>query len=125
MTFLKMRASFWKGWSWTTGRGASVFRLVVQYVAFVLDTSWNKVNFKSNSHIVEFGILTSCYISPKFNGRLVRKRNGQSFLGLGIQHVVKHSTVISCIRNLHRAAMLVSDIFVIFSCNVQLQLNST
>jgi hypothetical protein len=57
MTFLKMRVSFWKGW--TAGRGASVLRLVVQYVAFVLDVSCNKVNFQSNLLIIAFSFLTS------------------------------------------------------------------
>jgi hypothetical protein len=117
MAFLKMRVSFWKGW--TTGRGADVLRLVAQYVAFVLDISCNKAIFNLNLLQIAFSFLTSCYISPEFNGRLVRKRNGQSLLGLGIQRVMKHSTVISCIRNLHRAAMLVSGISVIFSWYAQ------
>ncbi len=47
MTFLKMRKSFRRGWSWTTGRGA-----VVQYIALVLDVSWN-LNF-NESHLNNF-----------------------------------------------------------------------
>ena len=59
MTFLKMRKSFCRGWSWTTGRGASVLRLVVQCVAFVLDISCNKFNFQSYSRLIAFGFITS------------------------------------------------------------------